>query len=157
LYFSGHRSRGGLFYFKVAGNRQLDEIKLMKNLSVLCFLACSIVVANLCGCASHPAQPVAEATPPPPNAPPPPPPKDKRPIQDRLAIGMTMDQVRAACGNPKNEWMYGDGSGVWDYNDAEKRMIPNYMLFGGTLHFVRVYFDPTGRVRTWSYWKRSDY
>ena len=63
---------------------------------------------------------------------------------------MTMDQVKAACGNPKNEAMSSDGSATWMYNNSEKAFIPNYMLFGGKIHYVTVYFDTTGKVVRWS-------
>ena len=63
---------------------------------------------------------------------------------------MTMDQVKEACGNPKNVAMNSDGSATWMYNDAEKAFIPNYTLFGGRIHYVTVMFDADGKVRSWS-------
>jgi len=77
-------------------------------------------------------------------------PKDKRPLEQRLAVGMTMDEVKAACGNPKNISMNSDGSAIWMYNDSEMAFIPNYTLFGGRIHHVTVMFDTTGKVRSWS-------
>jgi len=118
----------------------------MKRISVIGVCVLVMALAGLCGCASSPkpaSQPTVQATPPPP-------PKPKGPLESRLAAGMTMDQVRWACGNPKNSWENSDGTAVWDYNDAEKTLIPNYMLFGGTIHFVRVFFDMSGRVVRWS-------
>jgi hypothetical protein len=126
----------------------------MKKLSDVVIVLSFIALAILCGCASHPSQPSqpVEAS-----QPPPPPPKPKGPIEDRLAVGMTMDQVRAACGNPKNEWMSSNGSAVWGYNDSEMRFIPNYMLFGGKIHHVRVYFNTNGQVARWDAWSNSRY
>ena len=63
---------------------------------------------------------------------------------------MTMDQVKDACGNPKNITQNSDGSAAWVYNDAEKAWIPNYTLFGGKIHYVTVMFDSNGKVRSWS-------
>lgn len=77
-------------------------------------------------------------------------PKDKRPLEQRLAVGMTMDQVKAACGNPKNMAMNSDGSAMWMYNNSEKAFIPNYSLFGGKIHHVTVIFDTNGKVKSWS-------
>ena len=127
----------------------------MKKIFGISVLIATVAVAGLCGCASNSGQ--SQASQPPPAANPPPPPKDKRPLQDRLAVGMSMDEVRAACGNPKNVTMNSNGSAVWGYNDAEKAYIPNYMMFGGTIHFLRIVFDTNGRVVRWSTWTHSRY
>lgn len=119
-------------------------------------LASAVAFAELCGCASKSSQPAqttttatttSQADQP---APPKKKPKDKRPIEQRLAVGMTMDQVKEACGNPKNVAMNSDGSATWMYSDAEKAFIPNYTLFGGKIHYVTVVFDTTGKVKSWS-------
>lgn len=133
----------------------------MKKLVEVVTVVSVIVLAGMCGCASHPSQPQnVQASQPPPvegNQPPPPPPKPKGPIENRLSVGMTMDQVRAACGNPKNQWMNSNGSAVWGYNDSEMALIPNYMLFGGKIHHVRVFFNINGQVARWEAWSSSRY
>src|SRR5580658_1527313 len=61
--------------------------------------------------------------------PPPPKPADKpkdKPINERLTIGMSKDDVIAACGNPKGRSMNSDGAEVWTYDDREKAFIPFY-------------------------------
>lgn len=63
---------------------------------------------------------------------------------------MTMDEVKAACGNPKNVSMNSDGSAVWMYNNSQNAFIPNYTLFGGKIHYVSVVFDTGGKVKSWS-------
>ena len=77
-------------------------------------------------------------------------PKDKRPIEQRLAVGMTMDQVKEVCGNPKNVAMNSDGSATWVYNNSQNAFIPNYALFGGRFHFVTIMFGPDGKVKSWT-------
>ena len=84
------------------------------------------------------------------NQPPAKPKKDKRPIEERLAVGMTMDQVKAACGNPKNVSMNSDGSAIWMYNNQENAFIPYYTLSGGKIHYVNVIFDTNGVVKSWN-------
>lgn len=127
----------------------------MKTKSFISVLVATAAVTGWCGCASNssqkPSQPAQTST----NmtsqaAQAPAKPKDKRPIEQRLAVGMTMDQVKMACGNPRNEAMNSDGSATWVYNDAEKAWIPNYMLFGGKIHYVTVFFDTGGKVKSWS-------
>src|SRR5215469_11202205 len=130
----------------------------MKKLSAIGVLVSTIAVAGLCGCASSssgnssaPAQPsVSNTTPNAPASQPPKKPKDKRPLDQRLAVGMTMDQVKEACGNPKNVAMNSDGSATWMYNDSEKSFIPNYSLFGGRIHYTTVVFDASGKVKSCS-------
>ncbi|HTV42111.1 MAG TPA: hypothetical protein VMF08_16190 [Candidatus Sulfotelmatobacter sp.] len=127
----------------------------MKKNQLLVCLVSSVAIAGFSGCApkssdssSQPAQPaMADAST---NAPAAKKPKDKRPIEQRLVVGMTMDQVKEACGNPKNVAMNSDGSATWMYNDSEKAFIPNYTLFGGRIHYVTVIFGPDGKVRSWS-------
>ncbi len=70
---------------------------------------------------------------------------------------MKMAEVRAACGDPKNEWMSSNGTAIWEYNNSEDAMIPNYMLFGGKIHFVRIFFNQNGLVARWSAWSHSRY
>lgn len=130
----------------------------MKIKASLNALVSTLVLAGLCGCASSssnsqsapPAQTTASTTTQTTQAPPPKPKKDKRPIEQRLIVGMTMDQVKAACGNPKNVAMNSDGSATWGYNNAQNAFIPNYSLFGGKIHYVTVFFDTSGKVKSWS-------
>ena len=118
----------------------------MKKLLVVSLLV-SATVFGLCGCASDQGgQKTAQAQPPKPAKPP----KDKRPKEDRLSVGMTMDQVVQAIGNPKGKSVSSDGSEIWSYNDAEKGFIPDYALFGGKTHFLTVFFDASGKVKSWS-------
>ncbi|HSY43313.1 MAG TPA: hypothetical protein VK811_05340 [Candidatus Acidoferrum sp.] len=130
----------------------------MKKISGISILVSAIVLAGLVGCASNsgnssqPAAPTAQAAPPPQPAPPPPPPKPKKkkgPIESRLVIGMGMDDVRAACGNPRQTAMNSDGSGYWTYASGS----PGYTPWGGwsaKVHYVTVVFDTTGKVKSWS-------
>ena len=132
----------------------------MKKKSGVSVLVSTMVLAGLCGCASSssqnsqpaatppPAQ-TAQATPPPP-PPPPKPKKDKRPIEDRLVVGMTMDDVKAACGNPKDVAMNSDGSGTWMYDNSQNAFIPYYSLTGHKIHHVTIIFDAGGKVKSWS-------
>ena len=76
--------------------------------------------------------------------------KDKRPIEDRLAVGMTMDEVKTACGHPKNVSMSSDGTQVWMYNNSQNAFIPYYTMSGGKIHYVTVYFDSAGKVKSWN-------
>ena len=130
----------------------------MKQISAIGVLVSTIAVAGLCGCASKSSDSSGPAAQPSMTdsstnavaSQPPKKPKDKRPIEQRLAVGMTMDQVREACGNPKNVAMNSDGSAVWMYNNSEMTFIPNYSLFGGRVHYVTVMFDANGKVRSWS-------
>ncbi|MGD0085884.1 MAG: hypothetical protein ABSC24_02025 [Verrucomicrobiota bacterium] len=118
----------------------------MKTLLVASLLV-SATLFGLCGCASDQGGPkTAQAQPPKPAKPP----KDKRPKEDRLSVGMTMDQVVQAIGNPKGKSVSSDGSEIWSYNDAEKGFIPDYALFGGKTHFLTVFFDTSGKVKSWS-------
>jgi outer membrane protein assembly factor BamE (lipoprotein component of BamABCDE complex) len=71
-------------------------------------------------------------------------------MDQRISVGMTMDQVRDAVGNPKGTAMDSDGQQTWTYNDFEKNFIPNYSLFGGKTHFLTVHFDKDGKVKSWS-------
>ena len=123
----------------------------MKKYQLLVFLIAAIAIAGSFGCASksseNSAQPTTTVTT---ASQPAKKPKDKRPIEQRLVVGMTMDQVKNTCGKPKDVAMNSDGSTTWVYNDAEKAFIPNYTLFGGRIHFVTVNFDANGKVISWS-------
>jgi SmpA / OmlA family len=132
----------------------------MKKISGISVLVSTIIVAGLCGCASNsnqsqasqpaaqPAQ-TAQAQPPPP-PPKPKPKKDKRPIEERLVIGMTMDDVKTACGNPKSVAMNSDGSATWIYDNGQNAFIPYYSETGHKIHHVTIFFDNNGKVKSWS-------
>ncbi|HXB60848.1 MAG TPA: hypothetical protein VNU95_14845, partial [Candidatus Acidoferrales bacterium] len=78
----------------------------MKKISGISVLVSTIALAGVVGCASNSggnSSQTAQAAPPPQQAPPPPPPpppppkpkKKKGPIEDRLVVGMSMDDVKA--------------------------------------------------------------
>jgi SmpA / OmlA family len=131
----------------------------MKKTSSISLFVSTVALAVICGCASNssssqstpPAQTAttttAQTTPPPP---PPKPKKDKRPIEQRLVVGMSMDDVKTACGNPHNEAMNSDGSATWIYDNAQNAWIPYYMETGHKIHHVTVFFDTSGKVKSWS-------
>jgi hypothetical protein len=129
----------------------------MKKLSGISVLVSAIVLAGLCGCSSsssstesqpaaQPAQTAQTQTPPPK----PKKKKDKRPIEERLVVGMTMDDVKAACGNPHNEAMNSDGSATWEYDNGANVFIPYYSETGHKIHHVQIFFDTSGKVKSWS-------
>lgn len=130
----------------------------MKKISGISVLVSTVVLAGLVGCASDSgnssSQPAATAqTAPPQQAPPPPPPKPKKkkgPIEDRLVVGMSMDDVKAACGNPHNMAMNSDGSATWMYDNGQNAFIPYYSETGHKIHHVTIFFDTGGKVKSWS-------
>jgi len=67
-----------------------------------------------------------------------------------LTVGMTMDEVKTACGNPRNETMSSDGTSIWLYNNGENAFIPFYSETGHKIHHVTVFFDNAGKVKSWS-------
>ena len=130
----------------------------MKKTLAVSLLVCATTFW-LCGCASDKGQQTAEtnqtaqAGQPIQTAQPQPakPPKDKRPREERLKVGMTMDEVIQVEGKPRGKAVNSDGSEVWTYNDIEKAMfIPYYSLSGGKTHFLTVVFDTDGKVKSWS-------
>ena len=140
----------------------------MKKIPGISILVSTVIVAGLCGCASNSGQSsnnqssqtastTTTTTTTTTSQPPPKPKKDKRPIEERLAVGMTMDEVKQACGNPKNESMNSDGSAVWMYNNAQNMFIPYYGLSGGKVHYVTVIFDSNGKVKSWSSSSTGEY
>jgi hypothetical protein len=130
----------------------------MKRKSNISIVACILLATGLCGCASNSgqksqqsSQPAAQtATTTQSSQPAAKPKKDKRPIEERLAVGMTMDEVKTACGNPKNVSMNSDGSAVWMYDNGQNAFIPYYTLSGGKIHHVTIIFDSNGKVKSWS-------
>ena len=65
-------------------------------------------------------------------------------------MGMTMDEVKAACGNPRNVAMNSDSSAVWVYDNSQNAFIPFYSETGHKIHHVTVIFDASGKVKSWS-------
>ncbi len=131
----------------------------MKKIPGICILVSTVVIAGLCGCASgsnsgstqsQPSQPAAQTAQTNQTAQAQPPPKKKGPIESRLVVGMTMDQVKDACGNPKNVAMNSDGSATWIYDNSQNAWIPFYMESGNKIHHVVIYFDTNGKVKSWS-------
>jgi major membrane immunogen (membrane-anchored lipoprotein) len=120
----------------------------MKKSRVISLLV-SAALLGVCGCASDQSQKTDSTAQPPPQKQVEKP-KDKRPIDQRLTIGMTKDDVIQACGNPKGRTVSSDGEEIWSFNDAEKAFIPNYTLFGGKINFTTVTFDKDGKVKSWS-------
>lgn len=60
-----------------------------------------------------------------------------------------MDEVRQACGNPRDTATNSDGSAVWTFVSGS----PTYNPWGGwgaKFHYVTVVFDTTGKVKSWS-------
>ena len=114
----------------------------MKN-SVVISLVVSVALLGLCGCASDSSSSAQTNAQPKPA-------KDNRTREEKLQIGMSMDEVRTALGNPRSTNTISDGSQVWMYNDAEKAFIPNYSLFGGKIHTTIITFDTSGKVKSWS-------
>ena len=91
--------------------------------TILASVLLSAALLGFVGCASNPPQNNDSASQPPPQKQPDKP-KDNRPVDQRLTIGMSMDDVIAACGNPRGKYANSDGTTAWTYNDAEKAFIP---------------------------------
>jgi outer membrane protein assembly factor BamE (lipoprotein component of BamABCDE complex) len=109
----------------------------------------AVTVLALSGCASNSgSSDQAEAKPKPEKKEKPA--KDTRPKEDRLKVGMTMDEVIQAIGKPKGKSVSSDGTEIWNYNDAEKAWIPYYSMSGGKFHNITVVFDADGKVKSWS-------
>jgi outer membrane protein assembly factor BamE (lipoprotein component of BamABCDE complex) len=117
----------------------------MKKTLAISLLVCATLL-GVSGCASDKGQQTAETSQPKPAKPA----KDKRSKEERLSVGMTMDQVVQAIGKPKGTSASSDGSEVWNYSDTEKAWIPYYSLSGGKFHTLVVVFDTNGKVKSWS-------
>jgi hypothetical protein len=134
----------------------------MKKISVI---VSTVVLAGLCGCSSNSGQSstTTQATQPAATttasttttttttvaAQPPPKPKKKGPIESRLTVGMSMDDVKQACGNPRDTATNSDGSATWTYVGGS----PTYTPWGGwgsKWHQVIIMFDASGKVKSWS-------
>ena len=62
---------------------------------------------------------------------------------------MTMDEVKEACGNPRDTATNSDGSATWSYASGAPTYTP-WGGWGGKVHFVTIVFDTTGKVKSWS-------
>lgn len=120
----------------------------MKKISAISILVSVAIFGGLFGCASNSDKDSSQSTAQ--TQPPPKPKKDKRPIEERLTVGMSMDEVKTACGNPKNVSMSSDGTQIWNYNNQQNAFIPYYSLSGGKIHYVTIFFDSTGKVKSWN-------
>ena len=76
--------------------------------------------------------------------------KDDRPVEKRLTVGMTKDEVRTAAGNPSGTSVNSDGEESWNYTDTAKAWIPFYSVSGGKFQTTVVNFDKDGKVKSWS-------
>ena len=76
--------------------------------------------------------------------------KDDRPMEQRLTVGMSKDDVRKALGDPGGTAVDSSGLETWTYSDHAKAFIPYYTLSGGKFHHVMVTFDKDGKVKSWS-------
>lgn len=111
--------------------------------TIVASLLVSVALLGLPGCASDQSQKSEQAKPAAK-------PKDNRPMEQRLKVGMTKDEVREAIGNPKGTGTNSDGTETWNYSDTEKSFIPFYSLSGGKFHHLVVNFDKDGKVRNWT-------
>ena len=124
--------------------------------TIISSLLLSAALIGFSGCASDNSQKTDTTAQPPPPEKKADNPKDK-PIDQRLTIGMSKDDVIAACGNPKGKSVNSDGGEVWTYNDAEKAFIPYYSLSGGKINFTTIVFGGDGKVKSWSTSEQSRY
>ncbi len=116
----------------------------MKRTFVLS-LVVSAAVIGFCGCASNSGEKKTEK------------PKDSRPLEQRLTVGMTQNEVRTACGNPNGKTVDSAGLESWTYSDRAKAWIPYYTISGGKFHNLVVSFDKDGKVKSWSSSESSAY
>lgn len=112
----------------------------MKKSSVVSLLA-SAALIGFCGCASEQTPSAQE---------PAKPARDTRGREEKLQVGMTMEEVRLAIGNPQDLSANSDGSQTWTYNEPEKTFNPNYTVFSAKFHSTIVNFDTSGKVKSWS-------
>ena len=122
----------------------------MKRALVLSLIV-SAALIGFCGCASNKGEDQAA------EAKKAEKPKDTRPLQDRLKVGMTQEEVRAACGNPNGKSVDSASLESWTYSDRAKAFIPYYSISGGKFHNVVVNFDKDGKVKSWSSNESSAY
>jgi 7,8-dihydro-6-hydroxymethylpterin-pyrophosphokinase len=62
-----------------------------------------------------------------------------------------MDEVRQACGNPRDTAANSDGSAVWTYVSGSPTYNPApWGGWGAKFHNVTIMFDTSGKVKSWS-------
>ena len=83
--------------------------------------------------------------------------KDDRPMEQRLTVGMSKDDVRKALGDPGGTSVNSDGEESWTYSDRAKAFIPFYTVSGGKFHHLIVLFDKDNKVKSWSSNSTSSY
>jgi outer membrane protein assembly factor BamE (lipoprotein component of BamABCDE complex) len=76
--------------------------------------------------------------------------KDTRPIEERLRVGMTKEEVRQAIGEPAGKSVNSKGEESWRYSDMGKAFIPFYVIGGGKFQHLTVNFDSESKVKEWS-------
>ncbi|SRR6266446_6003778 len=76
--------------------------------------------------------------------------KDNRPVEERLRVGMTKEEVRQAIGNPAGTTVNSNGQESWRYTDTAKAWIPFYAISGGQFQNIVVNFDSEGKVKDWT-------
>lgn len=100
-------------------------------------------LCGILGCASPaPHQPPAELSPTQPAT-------ASQPLERRLALGLTRDQVRAALGEPNDISIDSNHLEAWTYSSHAKSLIPYYSFGAGEFYHLVVCFDKQGRVRCW--------
>jgi outer membrane protein assembly factor BamE (lipoprotein component of BamABCDE complex) len=114
----------------------------MKRLVLLGILVFTGLI-GLAGCATRagdkkPAEPVH-----------PQPTQDSRPLAQRLAIGMTQDQVRTGLGEPNDISIDSDHLEAWTYSSHAKSLVPYYSFSAGEFYHLVVCFDKNRKVRSW--------
>jgi outer membrane protein assembly factor BamE (lipoprotein component of BamABCDE complex) len=112
----------------------------MKKSSLISLLI-SAALLGVCGCASDSGQQTQQPAQPKPA-------KDTRPMEDRVTVGMSKDDVTQAVGKPKNVSVNSDGTEIWMYDDRQNAFIPFYAMSGGKFHTLTVIFDATGKVKS---------
>src|SRR6266853_4550343 len=75
--------------------------------------------------------------------------KDTRPVEERLRVGMTKDEVRQAIGDPGGKSVNSKGEESWRYSDTAKAFIPFYAIGGGKFQNIVVNFDSDGKGKDW--------
>ena len=118
--------------------------------TLIASLLVSAALLGLPGCASDKEQKPEQAKKPEQT-------KDTRPMEQRLTVGMTKDEVRKAIGNAGNTSVNSDGEESWIYTDHAKAFIPYYSMSGGKFHHLVVNFDKDGKVKNWSSNTTSSY
>ena len=119
----------------------------MKKALLISLLVPALLSGSFCGCASNQGQETATVK----QTQPAKQKKEKRSKADRLKVGMTGDEVIQAIGKPRGKSVNSHGTQIWSYSDWEKAaFIPFYSESGGKTHYLTVFFDADGKVKSWS-------